>query len=68
VRPLQFVLAVGLARGARYFTLGTLAIFYGDAALELMRTRGRDVALGLVGLMLLSALGWWAWNRYNFKQ
>jgi DNA-binding transcriptional regulator of glucitol operon len=33
-----------------------------------MRTRGRDVALGLVGLMLLSALGWWAWNRYNFKQ
>jgi membrane protein YqaA with SNARE-associated domain len=68
VRPLQFVLAVGLARGARYFALGTLAIFYGDAALELMRTRGRDVALGLVGLMLLSALGWWAWNRYNFKQ
>jgi len=68
VRPLQFVLAIGAARGARYLALGTLAIFYGDAALELMRTRGTLVALVLVGLMLVSAVGWWAWNRYNSKQ
>jgi membrane protein YqaA with SNARE-associated domain len=67
VRPLQFVIAIGVARGARYLALGVLAIYYGDYALELMRTRGRDVALGLVALLLLSALGWWAWNRYNSK-
>jgi membrane protein YqaA with SNARE-associated domain len=67
VRPLQFVLAIAAARGARYLALGTLAIFYGDAALELMRTEGRMVALVLVGLMVISALGWWAWNRYNSK-
>ena len=67
VRPLQFVLAVAAARGARYLALGTLAIFYGDAALELMRTRGTLVALALVGLMLLGSLGWWVWNRYNSK-
>lgn len=67
VRPLPFVLAIGAARGARYLALGVLAIFYGDAALELMRTRGRDVALGLVALIALSALGWWAWNRYNSR-
>jgi membrane protein YqaA with SNARE-associated domain len=67
VRPLQFVIAIGVARGARYLALGVLAIYYGDYALELMRTRGRDVALGLVGLIALSAFGWWAWNRYNSK-
>ena len=43
VRPLQFVSAIAVARGARYLALGVLAIYYGDAALELMRTRGRDV-------------------------
>jgi len=65
VRPLQFVLAIALARGARYLALGVLAIYYGDTALELMRTQGRTVALVLAGLLALSVLGWWAWSRYN---
>jgi membrane protein YqaA with SNARE-associated domain len=68
VRPLQFVVAIAVARGARYLALGTLAVFYGDAALELMRTQGRTVALALAGLLALSALGWWAWSRYNSPQ
>ena len=59
VRPLQFVLAIGLARGLRYTALGVLAIWYGDAALELMRTRGREVALWLAGLIVLGAVLWW---------
>ncbi len=63
VRPVQFVLAIAIARGARYLALGFLAIYYGDAALELMRTRGRDVALALVGLILVAVLGWWLWRR-----
>jgi membrane protein YqaA with SNARE-associated domain len=67
VRPLQFVLAIAAARGARYLALGILAIYFGDLALELMRTRGRLVALALVGLLLLGSLGWWAWNRYNSR-
>ena len=45
VRPLPFVLSIAAARGLRYLTLGTLAIWYGDVALVLMRTRGRDAAL-----------------------
>lgn len=65
VRPLPFVFAIAVARGFRYLALGILAIYYGDLALELMRTRGRDVALVLAGLLTLSALGWWAWQRYN---
>jgi hypothetical protein len=67
VRPLHFVGAIAAARGARYLALGVLAIYYGDYALELMRTRGRAVALVLAGLVALSAFSWWAWNRYNSK-
>jgi len=63
VRPVHFVFAIALARGARYLTLGVLAIYYGDAALALMQTRGRDVALVLAALLLASAFAWWAWNR-----
>jgi len=63
VRPLQFVLAIGAARGARYFALGVLSIYYGDAALELMRTRGQVVALGVVGLILALGAAWWLWQR-----
>jgi membrane protein YqaA with SNARE-associated domain len=63
VRPLQFVLAIAVARGIRYVALGVLAIYYGDAALDLMRTRGRDVALVLVALIVVVAVGWWWWQR-----
>jgi membrane protein YqaA with SNARE-associated domain len=63
VRPLQFVLAIALARGARYFALGLLAIYYGDFALELMRTRGRQVALVLVAVIVAGALAWWLIRR-----
>ncbi|MGH9348255.1 MAG: YqaA family protein [Vicinamibacterales bacterium] len=67
VRPLPFVLAIAIARGARYLALGILAIYFGDAALELMRTEGRAVAIGLAALLALSVFGWWAWNRYNSR-
>ncbi len=59
VRPVPFVTAIAVARGARYLALGVLAIYFGDAALELMRTRGREVALWVVAVILLGALLWW---------
>jgi membrane protein YqaA with SNARE-associated domain len=63
VRPLQFVIGITLARGIRFVALGILAVNYGDFALDIMRTRGREVALWLVGLILLGAVGWWLWQR-----
>src|SRR4026209_1099875 len=39
VKPIRFISAVAAARGARYFALGLLTVWYGDVALELMRTR-----------------------------
>lgn len=63
VRPLPFVTAIAVARGIRYVALGMLAIYYGDVALEIMRTRGRDVVRGLVLVIVLAAIGWFVWQR-----
>ncbi len=63
VRPLPFVAAVGLARGARYCALGILAVLYGDLAMAVMRTRGRQVALWVVFAILVAAASWVLWQR-----
>jgi membrane protein YqaA with SNARE-associated domain len=62
VRPLPFVSAIAIARGIRYLALGFLAIEYGDAALELMRTHGPQVGLALAALIVIAAVAWW-WLR-----
>jgi len=63
VRPLKFVLGVAIARGLRYTILGLLAIYYGDAALELMRTHGAVVGLSLAALIVIAAIAWIVWRR-----
>lgn len=63
VRPLQFVVAIGVARGARYVALGVLTIQYGQAAIDLMQARGRDVALWVVAVLVGGALVWWLLQR-----
>ena len=63
VRPLKFVLGVAIARGIRYTILGTLAIYYGDAALELMRTHGPMVGLTLAGVIVVAAVAYLVWRR-----
>ena len=63
VKASRFVLGVAISRGVRYFTLGVLSIYYGDAAMELMRTRGRDVALAVVGFIVFAALLFWLIQR-----
>jgi membrane protein YqaA with SNARE-associated domain len=68
VRPLKFVLGVGIARGARYFGLGLLVVWYGDQAQELMETRGREVATWIAAFIISMAAGFWLWKRYNPKQ
>lgn len=65
VRPMKFVLAIGIARGIRYLALGALAVWYGDLALEVMRTRGREVALWVAGFLVFAALAWWGYQRFT---
>jgi hypothetical protein len=59
----QFVLAIAVARGLRYLALGVLAIYFGDAALELMRTHGPTVAMVLAGTLVAAAVFWWVVQR-----
>ncbi len=68
VRPLPFVSAIAIARGARYLALGVLAIYYGDAALELMQTHGRTVALVLVGALVAGGVAWWLVQRRQARE
>jgi membrane protein YqaA with SNARE-associated domain len=63
VKPSRFILGVAVSRGTRYFALGLLSVYYGDAAMELMRTRGRDVALGLVAVIVVGAVAFWLIQR-----
>ena len=65
VRPLPFVLSIAAARGLRYFVLGALAVRYGDFALELMRTRGRVVAIWVAAIVVTAAVGWWLIRRFS---
>jgi membrane protein YqaA with SNARE-associated domain len=63
VRPLQFVLSIAAARGARYLVLGALAVRYGDHALELMSTQGRSVAIWIAVFIAGAAILWWLYIR-----
>jgi hypothetical protein len=45
--------------------LGVLAIYFGDAALELMRTCGAEVALWVAGASVLGVVAWWLVRRWR---
>ena len=65
VKPLDFILAVSIGRGIRYFGEGVLALLYGQWALEMLREHGRSVSLWLGAI--LAVLGglyiWWSRRR-----
>ena len=57
----QFVSAVALGRGFRYFGEGWLAVRYGEAAIELLEQNGRMVSLILAALVLVGGLTYFLW-------
>lgn len=65
VRPVKFVVSIAAARGLRYLVLGALAVRYGDFALELMRTRGRVVAVWVAVIIVAGAVAWWLVKRFT---
>lgn len=60
VRPLDFLLAVGVGRGVRYFGEAMLAYWYGERAAQFIRDHVGQVSLGLAGLVLAGG-GAWIW-------
>jgi membrane protein YqaA with SNARE-associated domain len=63
VRPFDFLLAVTIGRGIRYFGEGFLALWYGEQAIRLMRENARVVGIGLAVLILIGAGAWFWWRR-----
>ena len=59
----QFSIALIIGRGIRYFGLGFLALRYGDQTLAYMHEHGRDISLGLVGLLAVGMAAFFVWQR-----
>ena len=62
VRPFDFVLAIAIGRGLRYFGEGLLAVWYGERAAVFLKNNAREVSLGFAALVLAGGLGW-IWYR-----
>jgi membrane protein DedA with SNARE-associated domain len=58
VRPVDFLLAVALGRGIRYFGEGALAFFYGEQAARFIRENAAPVSFVFAALVLIGGLAW----------
>ena len=55
---MQFVTAIALARGLRYFGEGWLAVRYGDQAIALLEENGRTVSLVIVAVVVAAVVAY----------
>jgi membrane protein YqaA with SNARE-associated domain len=53
VSPWRFGVAIVIGRGLRYFGQGYLAVRYGEQAVEMMKSHGSEVGIGLAVLALV---------------
>jgi membrane protein YqaA with SNARE-associated domain len=63
VRAADFLIAVTIGRGIRYFGEGYLALLYGDAATEWLRQNARTVSLILAVAVLVTGVVWMWWQK-----
>lgn len=63
VRPVDFLIAVGIGRGIRYFGEAFLALWYGERAAQFIRDNARPVSLGLAAAALVFGIGWIWYQR-----
>lgn len=58
VRPLEFLAAVAIGRGIRYFGEALLALYYGDRAAEYLTAHSREASLVIAAVVLAFAVLW----------
>jgi membrane protein YqaA with SNARE-associated domain len=58
VRVVDFVLAVSVGRGLRYFGEGLLAVWYGEAAVAFIRENTRAASLWMLVVVIVLGLVW----------
>ena len=59
----QFVTAIAIGRGIRYFGEGLLAVWYGDRAITFLRENGARVSLALVAVLAVVFATYLLWTR-----
>jgi membrane protein YqaA with SNARE-associated domain len=63
VRAIDFVLAVAIGRGTRYFGAGVLALWYGERAAAFLRDHAQSIAVWTaVGALVLGG-AWMLWQK-----
>jgi membrane protein YqaA with SNARE-associated domain len=67
ISPARFTSAILLGRGVRYFGEGTLALLYGERAIDFIEANGQAVGLALVGVILVGAAANWLWRKSGAK-
>ena len=61
--PVEFLIAVAIGRGIRYFGEGLLALWYGERALTFLRNNAHTVGLWLGLIVLAGGVGWVLWKK-----
>lgn len=59
----QFILAIALGRGFRYFGEGLLAVWYGEQAAQFLHDNARPVAIGVAVAVLVIGGGYMLWQK-----
>jgi membrane protein YqaA with SNARE-associated domain len=59
----KFATAIAIGRGARYFTEGLLAVWYGEQAMDFMRQNGGVVSLAVVACLAVALVGYVLWRK-----
>jgi membrane protein YqaA with SNARE-associated domain len=60
---LQFITAIAIGRGFRYFGEGLLAVWYGEQATEFLKANARPVAIGVAVICLVGGVAYFLWKR-----
>jgi uncharacterized membrane protein YdjX (TVP38/TMEM64 family) len=63
VRPRDFLLAITIGRGVRYFGEALLAAWYGQQAITFLHEHGAAVAVWVGGILLTAGLVYIWWTR-----
>jgi LPXTG-motif cell wall-anchored protein len=63
VRVVDFVAAIAIGRGVRYFGWGLLAVYYGDETAEFLKANAPTVALIVGAIVLVGGVALILWRR-----